>query len=184
MSFGDDLKKIREDKNMTQKELANKSGLSEISIRKYESGDRTPKYRSILKIANALGVGLDNFLIPLNNFFTDNSNYVFSDRSISELNKSIDTAYNAVKNDIKPPQNLHSVVFKSLIDYAKAADDKDFDQLAYTIEKTNTILSELLEFISNKNGINLSEPQIQCIISKIYDLIDFEVFKANRNDKK
>lgn len=41
---------------MTQAELAQKAGISEISIRKYETGERKPKYETVLKIANALDV--------------------------------------------------------------------------------------------------------------------------------
>ncbi len=43
---------------MTQKELADKAGISEISIRKYEAGTRNPKSEQIIKIADALGLSI------------------------------------------------------------------------------------------------------------------------------
>jgi len=56
MSIGDNIQRIRKEKNLTQAELAKKTNLSEISIRKYESGDRNPKFEQIRCIAAALGV--------------------------------------------------------------------------------------------------------------------------------
>lgn len=43
---------------LTQKQLADKANLAEITIRKYESGERYPKADQIKKIAAALGVSV------------------------------------------------------------------------------------------------------------------------------
>lgn len=43
---------------MTQKELAIKAHLAEITIRKYESGERYPKTEQLKKIADALSVSV------------------------------------------------------------------------------------------------------------------------------
>jgi len=56
-SIGEAIKRIRKGK-MTQKELAEKTGLAEITIRQYEHGDYEPKHENIKKIAAALGVHL------------------------------------------------------------------------------------------------------------------------------
>lgn len=56
MSLGDNIQRLRKEKNLTQAELAKKTNLSEISIRKYESGDRNPKLDATRRIAAALGV--------------------------------------------------------------------------------------------------------------------------------
>lgn len=50
------IQEFRKQQGLTQAELAKRSGLSEISIRKYENGDRTPKIETIRKIAAALHV--------------------------------------------------------------------------------------------------------------------------------
>lgn len=55
MSVGDRIKSIRKGK-MTQKELAEKTGLAEITIRQYEAGKYEPKHNNLQKIADALGV--------------------------------------------------------------------------------------------------------------------------------
>lgn len=56
MSTGKNIKRIRKEKKITQKELAEKSGVSEISIRQYENEKRNPKIETLDKIASALDV--------------------------------------------------------------------------------------------------------------------------------
>jgi transcriptional regulator with XRE-family HTH domain len=83
MNIGENIKKYRKEKKLTQKELADKSKVSEISIRKYESGDRNPKIEAVTKIATALEVAAyelhDNSL---------NSPSLFSER-LKELRESL-----------------------------------------------------------------------------------------------
>lgn len=67
MTVGEKIKSFRSLKQLTQKALADKSGISEISIRKYEAGERNPKPEQLKKIAAALGIGENIFFdIPLN----------------------------------------------------------------------------------------------------------------------
>lgn len=56
MSTGENIQRIRKSRNFTQADLAKRANLSEISIRKYESGDRNPKLEAIRSIAAALEV--------------------------------------------------------------------------------------------------------------------------------
>lgn len=56
MSIAERIKTIRKEKGLTQKQLAELSGLLEPTIRKYESGKVQPKSENLNKIANALGV--------------------------------------------------------------------------------------------------------------------------------
>lgn len=68
MNIGDKIKKIRTDIKMTQKELATAADISEISIRKYESGERFPKYETIQNIADALGTSVSHLMSISNSF--------------------------------------------------------------------------------------------------------------------
>lgn len=54
MSIGDNIKKLRLEKNMTQKELSKLSGISEVMISQYERGIRVPKNNNLIKIAYVL----------------------------------------------------------------------------------------------------------------------------------
>lgn len=61
MSIGKRIKEIRNLRGLTQKKLAELSGVSEISIRKYEADSRNPKYEQLLKLAQTLKVDVLKF---------------------------------------------------------------------------------------------------------------------------
>lgn len=56
MSFGERMKQIRQNKGMTQNQLAVKANISRVAIGNYERGDRQPNIDITKKIADALGV--------------------------------------------------------------------------------------------------------------------------------
>jgi transcriptional regulator with XRE-family HTH domain len=56
MHIGTKIKELRKKNKLTQKDLANKINMSEISIRKYESGDRMPSLEVIFKLCGPLNV--------------------------------------------------------------------------------------------------------------------------------
>lgn len=56
MTIGENIRKIRKEKGLTQSELAKKIGMSYQQIGQYEKGKRQPKIETIDKIATALGV--------------------------------------------------------------------------------------------------------------------------------
>lgn len=58
MTIGELLKKARLNAGMTQKELADKCGMADSAIRKYESGKIVPKVDTMRKISNALNVDM------------------------------------------------------------------------------------------------------------------------------
>lgn len=62
MTFSERLKKIREQKGLTQEQLAQRSGLSRRMIQKYESGVARPRYDASEKIASALDVPVSELL--------------------------------------------------------------------------------------------------------------------------
>ncbi len=56
MTIGERIKNARKNKDWTQKQLEEKTGINEANIRKYESGRQNPKLETIQKIAEALNV--------------------------------------------------------------------------------------------------------------------------------
>lgn len=62
MNEGNNIQRCRKAKGFTQAELAKRAGISEISIRKYESGDRKPKLETIRMIAKGLGVYMSEII--------------------------------------------------------------------------------------------------------------------------
>ena len=67
MQICENIKRLRENRNMTQKELAKLSGISEGMIKQYETNVRTPKQDKINQIASALGVSPEVLVAPRNN---------------------------------------------------------------------------------------------------------------------
>lgn len=64
---GERIKKQRKLKGFTQKELAEKSGISISSIEKYESGRLNPSFKNAERIANVLNMGISYFY-PAENY--------------------------------------------------------------------------------------------------------------------
>ena len=58
-TFGDNLRKIRKEKNMTQDELAVVLGTSKQVLSRYENGQRSPKVSVVSEYAEKLGVPIN-----------------------------------------------------------------------------------------------------------------------------
>ena len=62
MSLGENLRKLRSAKHMTQKAFAKEFGVSESVISLYESNKRSPGYDLLIRFADYYGVSLDYLL--------------------------------------------------------------------------------------------------------------------------
>ena len=62
MNFGQRLRKLRENKKITQKELSKILNVSESAIGMYERGEREPNFETVDKIANFFNVPTDYLL--------------------------------------------------------------------------------------------------------------------------
>jgi DNA-binding XRE family transcriptional regulator len=60
--FGNALKRLRAQRKLTQKQLAEKSGLSQNAISHWENGEREPGWSAVVQLAKALGVDCRAFL--------------------------------------------------------------------------------------------------------------------------
>lgn len=64
MTVGEKIRKIRKEKQLTQKQLSDLCGINEVQIRRYELNGKNsnPKLETLQKIANALNVSIFEFL--------------------------------------------------------------------------------------------------------------------------
>lgn len=93
MSFGEELKKLRESKGMTVNQLAIYSGVSSASISRYETGDRsTPKPPTIEKLAKGLKVDYKRLMVM--------AGYVEPNKKESEMSPS-ESAYDLVIREVE-----------------------------------------------------------------------------------
>jgi transcriptional regulator with XRE-family HTH domain len=61
-SFGERLRRIREEKRMNQTDLAAKTGLQPSAVSHFESGRRSPSFDNLKRLADALAVTIDFLL--------------------------------------------------------------------------------------------------------------------------
>lgn len=91
--FGENFKKLRKSRNITQKELGAKIGLSKAVVSKYENGMGYPTYDVLIRIAQYFGVTTDYLLGVASGKTVDVSNLTDSQintihQLIAEFNKA------------------------------------------------------------------------------------------------
>lgn len=62
MEFAGNLRRFRRERGLTQKELAQKLGLSTSTIGGYESGQRKPDIKTLVRIAELFDMSVDRLL--------------------------------------------------------------------------------------------------------------------------
>lgn len=62
VNMGEKLKSLRIDKNLTQKQVADRIGLAISAVSSYESGTRYPSYDVLVKLARIFHVSTDYLL--------------------------------------------------------------------------------------------------------------------------
>ena len=60
--FGPILKRLRETAGLSQRELAEKAGMHLFGVAKLEQELRDPKWSTVMVLAKALGVGVEEFV--------------------------------------------------------------------------------------------------------------------------
>lgn len=155
MTIGENIRKIRKEKNLTQSELAQKIGISYQQIGQYETGKRKPKKETLTKIAKALSVSVAD-LDPDTYFFdlTDKQ------RSVIELFAGTGTLATdiAVKNAIGPATKA---VLKQIKDGKFETDVEPGDEI-------------LLDYFHNMNDLGKDK-----VIDYAADIIENPKYKKD-----
>jgi transcriptional regulator with XRE-family HTH domain len=63
-AFGGRLKELRGAAKLTQRELADKSGIPMPTLRRWEQGQNEPGFSALVALADTLGISLDDFRPP------------------------------------------------------------------------------------------------------------------------
>lgn len=61
MTFGEKLRQLRQDAELSQEGLARKANMSVSAVRQYEQGLREPYWRGLFELSAALGVSSEVF---------------------------------------------------------------------------------------------------------------------------
>lgn len=80
VNMGEKLKYLRQTKNLTQKQVADRLGLAISAISSYESGSRYPSYEALIKLARMFHVSTD-YLLGI----TDKRNIDVTDLDTEEI---------------------------------------------------------------------------------------------------
>ena len=100
MNIGEKIKKIREAKGLSQKEVALTLSMNPSQYSKIENGKVDPQCSSIEKIANALGISLSDI-------FTEESNL----DNINSIDKSIIEKVQLIEQlDDKQKESIFSII--------------------------------------------------------------------------
>ena len=94
MTVGEKIRTYRTMRGLSQKMLGELAGgINEVTIRKYEAGDRNPKPDQLLKIANALGISINIFM----DFDIETVSDVLS--LVFKMDESVDLEFVGDKNE-------------------------------------------------------------------------------------
>lgn len=85
MTVAENIKLIRKEKGITQKQLGEKCGLSEAMIRQYELGLRNPKLENLKKIAKAFDIYVGDLLADNFPEYKDQIVEDFSQKMVDKL---------------------------------------------------------------------------------------------------
>ena len=63
--IGENIKSIRKEKKITQKELAERTGINQADISKLENGTRNPSLKMLKRLAAGMGMALKIEFVPM-----------------------------------------------------------------------------------------------------------------------
>lgn len=168
MSVGENIKKIREEKGMTQKELAEKCGIIYQTIGKYERGLLNPKMETLVKIANAMDVYASDLLKGVNN-----------DLSLDEF----DIIFEADEEKLNVEEE--KLLKKNGLYFINSCISKLYDR---DKKYLNTPLKSLGVAISlgtfNVECTILTNEELKKIENKILDYTDYLLYEALKDKEK
>lgn len=199
MTIAKKLKKAREEKGLTQKQLADKCGIVDSAIRKYESGKINPKPDALRKLAEALDISAMELLYlptddtqdsystdesPLNTQQVDRNSFSYLmqlHHITSEYLKKSEQSGDS-SQIFAPMRDIHNFAETRMEEYRpECAEDIENAIHKLNIEMSNGIFSG--ELMRPKVTISTSKKETEYltkIIDYIYKMIDEAIldFKA------
>lgn len=121
MQFALNIKKLREERNLSQKDIADHLGVTRQAVNSYECGRREPDYQTLIKLADFFRVTVD-FLLGrssckgINNLEEyENSNKAYISGDAPVLNAEIDHIEPELLKWITDEDNLDYIEFARYI---------------------------------------------------------------------
>ncbi len=157
MSVGENIRKFRKQKGLTQKKLGELSNINEVQIRQYELGKANPKIETIEKIANALEV---NVMALLSGSFTLYKDAYHKTTEYKEIERHSTGFYATLKLlecIYKQADDVNVEAYQNgILEYSSnyisigsgtekiAISNSDFDKIIHILKSTLTSLVDLI----------------------------------------
>jgi len=188
MNFADNLKKIREERKLSQQELAEKLGVGQSTVGMWESNKRTPKLEELNRMARVLNITVNRLLgQPRDRKIEVVRNEIYIDGSkVSELNPTDVDGIIEYINGIKkqkgsmpqtPPSQMPSSAKKVLI----IDDEQELCEMLYTFLIPHNY--KVFLAFNGQMGLEYFEeirPDIVLLDLKMPDIDGVEVLKIIR----
>ncbi|MDU2895692.1 MAG: helix-turn-helix transcriptional regulator [Clostridium sp.] len=184
MNIGEKIKDYRKEAGLTQKQLAEKINRKEITIRKYESGEREPRISVLEEICDALDIPIDVFGEEL--FQIKNIKGSKNLRDSLELYKKYQSdptyKYGAQFNLVEQLMLLYGYKYEHYFRSGRTEEDnyKINDEI-----QNNTISIGKITNLNTSEEFEILQSDLDEIFSNCKRFFDFEIFKLkNKSDKK
>lgn len=156
IKVGNNIKRIRKQKNISQKDMAKKLNMPSSTYSNYENNNREPNAATLRKIADILNVDISDLL---------NLNSPENESSEKYLSDDINTIH-VIENLIKLCE--FNINFNKL-----SSDDRELESSLKLAIKNNTIP---LTYISNgHDNLDLTNAEFMKFTDKILRFVKFEV---------
>lgn len=154
--IGENIKRIRKDRKITQEELASLLNKSTISVRKWESGERTPRNEVLINIANELRV-------PLADLYEDFDEDDIIPNWLKKINKKLDVEN--INNEIKILETIQDLLkyYNYTVDFIQL----NQDQTEVEVE-IKSLISQEKKTISYDDYLDLANDLKHFIDFKFY----------------
>lgn len=186
MNIGEKIKDYRKKAGLTQKQLAEKINRKEITIRKYESGEREPRISVIEDICKALNIPIDEFGEELFQIKNNNDNKGSKDfRDSLELFKKYES--NSTFKYISKSELVSQLMLLHGYKYEYYGWSGRTEEEAYEIDEkiqSNTLPLGKITDLNTNEEFDVSLSDLEQLYSNFKNFIDFEIFKLkNKSDK-
>lgn len=146
IKIGKYIKTLRKNKNMTQKELADKLCVSFQAVSKWEIGETLPDTSLLLKLCDTLDTSVDKLL--------NGGAIVMNENKMIKLENIIE-GFNSIEN-VKKCFGEHSTFYKGMVQGINSLMNIDFEE---ALEKYKEVLytEAIIQYILNGYKVDLDE---------------------------
>lgn len=171
MKFSIKLKELRTEKGLSRKELANQSGLSPVTIEKYEQGSREPDVPYTLKLANALNVDPLELIETLK-IYQSFGSYLGQKRNevLTVLNSSYPKLGFKFNDDLERMLRTLNLEFEetdNLVNDNLIEINKNANEVRSNLDQLLNIISNILDFNGSSETLNAIQETYNNVSSQL-----------------